>query len=179
MIALQNKYEAIMDAYNKEVKRRIELENELKMSLTRPRIAYPTRPPTESSKSTPIIEIPDTTERPQFYTVAEFEEETNKLYVELNTQHKDKVKKALMYLADTIEWPLFFDQLAGVIEIRERLKAHDETLRPIVRKWERRKGEIALSCRSDPVKRLYDMVNDLSDFDRRKVALQLKKLLLT
>ena len=46
MIALQNKYEAIVDAYNKEVKRRIELENELKLNFTRPRIAYPTRPPT-------------------------------------------------------------------------------------------------------------------------------------
>ena len=175
IIALQNKYEAIVDAYNKEIKRRIELENELKLSSTRPRIAYPTRPPTESSKSTPIIEIPDTPERPQFYTIAEFEEEKNKLYTELNLQHEDKVKRVLMYLTDKIEWPLFFDQLAGVIKVWEQLKAHDETLRPIVSKWEKRKGEIALSCHSSGlIKRLYDMVNDLSDFDRRKVALQLK-----
>ena len=150
------------------------------MNLTRPRIAYPPRPPIESFKSTPIIEIPDTPERPQFYTFAEFEEERNKLYalhVELNTQYEDNLKKALMYLADKIEWPLFFDQLARVISIWEQLKTHDETLKPIVRKWEKRKGEIALSCQSvkrsssDPIKRLYDIVNDLSDFDHRRVAL--------
>ena len=67
------------------------------------------------------------------------------LHVELNTQYEDKLKKALMYLADKIEWPLFFDQLARVISIWEKLKTHDETLKPIVRKWEKRKGEIALS----------------------------------
>ena len=141
MMELQNKYEIILEAYNKEVKRRIELEYKLKMNLTRPRIAYPPRPPIESFKSTPIIEIPDTPERPQFYTVAEFEEERNKLYasdVELNTQYDDKLKKALMYLADKIEWPLFFDQLARVISIWEQLKTHDEILKPIIRKWEKK-----------------------------------------
>ena len=53
----------------------------------RPGIAYPPRPPIEPFKSTPIIEVLDTPERPQFYTVEEFEEEKNKLYalhVDLN-----------------------------------------------------------------------------------------------
>ena len=95
MMELQNKYETVLEAYNKEVKRRIELEDKIKMNLTRPRIAYPRRPPIESFKSTPIIEIPDTPERPQFYTVAEFEEERNKLYachVELNNQYEEKLR---------------------------------------------------------------------------------------
>ena len=39
-----------------------------------------------------------------------------------------------MYLEDKIEWPLFFDQLAGVIKVWEQLKAHDENLRPVVSK---------------------------------------------
>ena len=60
MIELQNKYEAVVEAYNKEVKRRIELEGKLKEKLTRPTIAYPPRPPVEPFKSTPIVEIPDT-----------------------------------------------------------------------------------------------------------------------
>ena len=183
MIELQNKYETALEAYNKEVKRRIELEDQIKMSLTRPRISYPSRPPVESSKSTPIIEIPDTPERPQFYTIADFEEERNKMYalhMDLNTQYEDKLKKALVYLVDKIEWPLFFDQLARVINIWEQLKTHDETLKPIVSKWERRKGEIAFSCHSvkrssrDHLKKLNDTVSELSNFDHRRVALQLK-----
>ena len=47
---------------------------------SRPRIAYPPRPPVEPFKSTPIVEVPDTPERPQFYTAEEFEEERDKLY---------------------------------------------------------------------------------------------------
>ena len=46
----------------------------------RPRITYPPRPPVEPFKLTPIIEVPNTPERPQFYTAKEFEEEKNKLY---------------------------------------------------------------------------------------------------
>lgn len=60
MIELQNKYEVVVEAYNKELKRRIELEGKLKEKLTRQRIAYPPRPLVEPFKSTPIVEIPDT-----------------------------------------------------------------------------------------------------------------------
>ena len=183
MMELQHKYETVLEAYNKEVKRRMELEDKLKMNLTGPRISYPSRPSIESSKSTPIIEIPDTPERPQFYTIADFEEEKNKmdaLHIELNTQYEDKLRKALVYLIDKIKWPLFFDQLARVVHIWEQLKTHDETLRPVISKWVKRSGEIAFSSHSvkrpssDHIKKLSDTVNELSDFDHRKVALQLK-----
>ena len=43
-----------------------------------PTIAYPSQP-LVGSGSTPIIEIPDTPERPQFYTAEEFEERKNKI----------------------------------------------------------------------------------------------------
>ena len=59
MIDLQSKYEAVVDAYNKEVKKRIDLENKSLGRSTRPRIMYP-HPPVEPMKSTPLIEIPNT-----------------------------------------------------------------------------------------------------------------------
>ena len=61
---------------------------------SRPRIVYPW-PPIEPFKSTPIIEILDSLERPQFYTAEDFEEEKNKLYamhVELNNEYEEKNK---------------------------------------------------------------------------------------
>ncbi len=108
---------------------------------TRPRITYPC-PPMEPFKSTLLVELPDTPQRLEYYTTKDFEEEKNKLWaldVELNTQYEDKLRKALMYLVDKIEWPLFFDQLARVISIWEQLKTHDEILKPIVNKWGKRK----------------------------------------
>ena len=75
MTNLQSKYEIVVDAYNKEVKKRIELENMMSQmekilgkrkvgeSIT-PRITYPSQ---SFVGTTPIIEIPDTLERPQFY----------------------------------------------------------------------------------------------------------------
>lgn len=95
MIVLQNNYEAVVDAYNKEVKRRIEHENKLKANPTRPIIIYPSRPHVETFKSTPIIEIPNTPKWPQFYIAIEFEEEKNQLYalhVELNDQYQEKLR---------------------------------------------------------------------------------------
>ena len=62
---------------------------------SRPIIAYPPRPPVEPFKSTPIVEVPDTSERPQFYTADDFEEEKNKLYalhVELNDQYEENLR---------------------------------------------------------------------------------------
>ena len=137
----------------------------------------------EPFKSTPLVEILDTPQRLEYYTAEEFEEEKRKLWalhVELNTQYEDKLRKALMYLADKIEWSLFFDQLVKVIDIWEELKTHDDTLKPIVNKWGRREKEITLLCYSvikssnDHVEKLYDIANDLSDFHNRRVALQPK-----
>ena len=139
-----------MDAYNKEVKRRIELENKLLGRSTRPRITYP-HPLVEPFKSTPLIEILDTPQRPQYYTVEDFEEEKSKLWalhVELNVQYEDKLRKDLTYVADKIEWPLVYDQLARVVNIWEELKENEDILKPIVNKWgkKRRRKEVKFLC---------------------------------
>ena len=76
MMELQNKYETVLEAYNKELKKRIELEDKLMRKSTRPRITYP-HPPMEPFKSTPLIEIPDTPQRPEYYIAKDFEEEKN------------------------------------------------------------------------------------------------------
>ena len=71
---------------------------------SRPRITYP-RPPVEPFKSTPLIEILDTPQRPEYYTVEDFEEEKRKLWelhIELNVQYEEKLRKALMYLVEKI-----------------------------------------------------------------------------
>ena len=85
--------------------------------------------------------------RPQYYTVEDFEEEKSKLWaldVELNIQYEDKLRKALTYLIDKIEWPLVYDQLARVVNIWEELKENEEVLKPIVNKWgkKRRRKEV-------------------------------------
>ena len=105
MFELQSKYESVLEAYNKEVKKTIKLENKVMMRYTRPRITYP-HPPVEPFKSTPLIELLDTPQRPQYYTAKDFEEEKSKLWalhVELNVQYEEKLRKALMYLVDKIE----------------------------------------------------------------------------
>ena len=87
MFELQNKYETILETYNKEVKRRIELENKLMGKSTRPRITYP-YPLVEPFKSIPLVEIPDTPQRLEYYTAEDFKEEKSKLWalhVKLNT----------------------------------------------------------------------------------------------
>ena len=105
MFELQSKYEKNLEAYNQEVWKRIELENKVMGRSSRPRITYP-HPPVEPFKSTPLIEIPDTPQRPEYYTAEEFEEEKSKLWalhVEINVQYEDKLRKDLMYLVDKIE----------------------------------------------------------------------------
>ena len=75
---------------------------------TRPRITYHC-PPVEYFKSTPLIELPDTQQRPEYYIVEDLEKEKSKLWalhVELNIQYEDKLRKALTYLGDKIAWPL-------------------------------------------------------------------------
>ena len=72
---------------------------------SRPRITYP-HSPVEPFKSTPLIEMPETPQRPQYYIAEDFEEQKSKLWalnVELNVQYGDKLRKDLMYLVDKIE----------------------------------------------------------------------------
>ena len=111
MAELQSKYEKMVDAYNKEIQKRIELENKLLGKSTRPRITYPC-PPVEPFKSTTLIEIPDTPQRPQYYTAEDFEEEKGKLWalhIDLESKYEDKLRKALTYLGDKVDWPLIHD----------------------------------------------------------------------
>lgn len=180
MVELQSKYEAVVEAYNKEVKRRMELENKLLGRSTKPRITYP-RPPCEPFKSTPLVEIPDTPQRPEYYTAEDFEKEKDKLWalhVELEVKYEDKLRKSLTYLGDKIEWPLFYDQLARVINIWDEIKARDEVLKPIIDKWVKRRKEVTFLCFSvittscDHIERTFDIVSDLTDFDNQRVCLQ-------
>ena len=109
---------------------------------SRPRIAYPPRPLVEPFKSTPIIEIPDTPERPQFYTAEDFEEEKNKLYalhVELNNRYEEKLRQGIMYMVDRIVWPSFFDSLENIAAIRDELKKNEDKFRPLTQKFDRKK----------------------------------------
>ena len=169
MFEMQRKYEAVVDAYNKEVKKRIELENK-----------YP-RPPIEPMKSTPLIEIPDTPKRLEDYTVEDFEEEKNKLWalhVELEVKYEDKLRKSLTCLGDKIEWPLFYDQLARVINIYNEMKVREESLKPIMNKWVNRKKKVALLCyhviatSHDQIEKTFDIVTDLINFDNKRTELQ-------
>ena len=60
----------------------------------KPTIVYPW-PPVEPFKSTPIVEILDTPQRPEFYTIEEYEEEMDKLremHIELNNQYEQKLR---------------------------------------------------------------------------------------
>ena len=105
MFELQSKYEIVLESYNKEVRKRIEIANKVLRRSSRPRITYPL-PPVKPFKSTPLIEIPDTPQRPEYYRVEDFEEGKSKLWalhVELNVQYEFFLRKALMYLVDKIE----------------------------------------------------------------------------
>ena len=57
-------------------------------------------------------------------------------------QYEDKLRKALTYLGDKIEWPLFYDQLARVVNMWNELKEGDEDLRAIVNRWVRRRKKV-------------------------------------
>ena len=85
-----------------------------------------------------------------------------------------------MYLENKIEWPLFYDQLTRVINIWDEIKENDEALKPIVNKWGKRKRrkEMTFLCYSvirsshDQIEKTYDIVNDLPEFDNKRVHLQ-------
>jgi hypothetical protein len=68
----------------------------------------------EPFESTPLIEIPETPQRPQYYTTKDFEEDKRKmwaLHVELDIQYEDRLRKEIMYLVDKIGWPKFYEKL--------------------------------------------------------------------
>ena len=140
---------------------------------SRPIITYP-YPLVEHFKSTPLIEILETPQRPQYCIAEDFEEEKRKqwaLHVELNVQYEDKLRKALMYLVEKIEWLVFYEYLVRVVSIWEEMKSHEEILKPIINKWGKRRKEITFLCYSiirsshDHIEKTFDVGNDLSDFD--------------
>ena len=60
------------------------------------------------------------------------------MHVELNNQYEEKLRQAILYLVDKIEWPTFYDQLARIIDIWDEIKRDEDNLRPIVQKWSER-----------------------------------------
>ena len=58
------------------------------------------------------------------------------------------------------------------------MKTNDEALKPIVNKWVKRRKEMTFLCYSvirsshDQVEKTYDIVNDPSKFDNKRVHLQ-------
>jgi hypothetical protein len=73
---------------------------------SRPRMAYPPRPPCEPFKFSPIVELIDTPLRQEFYIAEEFDEKKNKLYemnIELNNQYEEKIRNFFQYLVDKID----------------------------------------------------------------------------
>ena len=116
--------------------------------FSRPRITYP-YPLVEPFKSTPLIEILDTPQRPPYYTIEDFEEEKSKLWalhIELGIQYEDRLRKAIMYLVNKIDWKNFYEKLGKVINIWDELKANDDALKPIVKKQSRRDKSVTLQC---------------------------------
>ena len=85
-----------------------------------------------------------------------------------------------MYLVDKIERLVFYEQLTRIINIWEEMKANEDTLKPIVNKWGKRRKEITfffyfvIRSSHDHIEKIFDVANDLSYFDDRRVALQLK-----
>jgi len=142
-----------------------------------PRIAYPPQLTTEPLRSTPIIEIPDTPERPQFYTLEDFEEENAKLHeleVELRNQYEEKLKRGVIYLRDKIQWSTFFDQLIRTIALMDELNRDEVILTPLAQKWRERNNDITLMCISviqlpcHQVEKFFDLLNKLEDFHEKR-----------
>ena len=85
-----------------------------------------------------------------------------------------------MYLVEKIEWPLFYDHLAKVVNIWEEMKENEETLKPIINEWGKRRKEITFLCyfviRSshDHIEKTHDVAKNLSEFDDKRVGLQRK-----
>lgn len=147
---------------------------------SRPRIFYP-HLPVEPFKSTLIVELPDHPQRPELYTIEEFEEEKTKIWelqVELNNQYEEKIKKTILYLVDKIDWPAFYDQLVGVLDMWNEIKSNEDTLKIIVQKWSGRDKYITLICISlitlscEQIEKKIDITSNMTKFDEKRVSIQ-------
>ena len=70
-------------------------------------------------------------------------------------------------------------KLTKVINTWEELKENDDVLKPIVNKWSRRNKEVTILCFSIIIlsykhieKNTYDLKNDISESDDKRVTLQ-------
>lgn len=117
---LNARFEEVLKAYEERGVKIQLLENQIsqiekvqgKRKIGESSVSRITHIPHVSTRSTPIIEIPDTLERPQFYTADDFEEEKTKMHElqeDLKNQYKEKLKQGIMYLRNKIGWSTFFD----------------------------------------------------------------------
>ena len=107
---------------------------------SKPKITQP-YPLVEPFKSTPLIGILDAPQINQYYTTKDFEEEKSKLWalhIELKIQYEDRLRKAIMYFVNKIDWPTLYEHLVKVINTWDELKENDDALKPIVNKQSRR-----------------------------------------
>ena len=185
---LNARFEEVLKAYEDRGMQIQSLENKVSQmekamgkrkigETSQPRIACPPRPLIEPFKATPIVEIPDTPERPQFYTADDFEEEKNKLYasqVELQNQYEGKLRQGIMYMIDRIEWPAFFDLLENLIIIRDELKGNEDKFIPLVQRWTKRSKDITNMCISviqptcHQVDKIFELLNKMQGFDDKQ-----------
>jgi len=135
----------------------------------------------EYFKSTHLIEILDRPQRPQYYTVEDFEQENRKfsaLHVELDVQYEDRLRKYIIYLIDKIDWPTLYEQLEKVINTWEELKACDDALKLVVNKLSKRNENVTLLCffvislSCEHIEKAYYCTSDLAEFDDKRVPLQ-------
>ena len=100
------------------------------------------------------------------------------MHVELNNQYEEKLRQAILYLVDKIEWPTFYDQLARIIDIWDEIKRDEDNLRPIVQKWSERNNDITIMCISviqlpcHQIEKIFDILSNLKDFDEKWVSIQ-------
>ncbi len=147
------------------------------------RIAYP---PQSSVGLTPIIEIPDTPERPQFYTAEEFEVEKTKLHewqIEFRNQQEEKWRQGVTYLRDKIQWSTFYDQLTRIVTLMDELNKEKDGLDSLAQKWRQRNNDVTIICMSTvqmpyhQVERIFDLLNQLDNFENKRDSLQRKLIL--
>ena len=145
---------------------------------SRPRIVYP-RPPVDPFKSIPIVELPNTPQRLEFYIAREFEEEKNKLWdlhVELKNQYEEKHRKTILYQVDKIDWPAFYEKLVKILEMWNEIRSNEDILKPIVKELGGRDRDTTLLCISiitlscEQIERTFDITNGLSKFNEKRVA---------
>ena len=83
-----------------------------------------------------------------------------------------------MYLVDRIEWPIFNDKLSKLMDTWNESKSNEDTLKPIVKKWNSRDSDVTILCCSiiglscEQIEKTFDMINNLFDFYNKRVALE-------